>query len=589
MYWIQNYDPLGSPILSTLLAALPIILLLGLLATGRVSAPLAALVGLATAILTATFVFTPTGGSTVAWAATVVRAAGFGAAFGLFPIGWIVLAAIFLYTLTVETGHFEIVKHSVVSLSSDRRIQALLIAFCFGAFIEGAAGFGTPVAISAALLMGAGFRPLQAAGLALIANTSPVAFGALGTPILTLADVTMPQAKDVPLVPPELLDSWWQLQLSKMAGRQLPFFSLLIPAWLVWVLAGWRSTVAIWPALLVSGGSFALVQFLVANFVGPALVDVAGGLFSLLALSLFLRVWQPAQTWHFADEKPAVTAAIAPKYSRAEIIRAWVPWALLSLLVFLCGEPHIRLWLEGGSRQAPNTLAGITSWSIPVPGLHEQITRDFPVVLKPEPEKAVFKFNWLSATGTSIFVAAILSALWLRVSPTRFVRIFFLTCYRMRWPLVTIACMLALAYVTRYSGMDATLGLAFTRTGWLFPFFAALLGWLGVALTGSDTSSNALFGSLQKITAQGLVANQVLPSGVSGLQAVTLMATANSTGGVMGKMIDAQSIVVSAAATGQSGQEGAILRFVFWHSLILACLMGLLVLIQAYFWTAVIP
>jgi lactate permease len=566
------------------------VLLLGLLATGRAPAPLAAFIGLAAAILVAVFAFTPEGGNRAGWAGTMLTAAAYGSAFGLFPIGWIVLAAIFLYTLTVETGHFEIVKHSVMALSDDRRLQALLIAFCFGAFIEGAAGFGTPVAISAALLIGAGFKPLHAAGLALIANTSPVAFGALGTPIITLADVTRPRLEDVPALPPNMtLDGWWQLQLSKMAGRQLPFFSLLIPAWLVWTMAGWRGMAGVWPALLVCGGSFAAVQFLVANFVGPALVDVAGGLFSLVILALFLRVWKPARSWQFADEGSAAREASKLQFTRKQIASAWVPWALLSLLVFLCGEPHVRTWLDGGTKQAPNPLAGVTALRFPVPGLDGQIQRVPPVVPEPRAEEAVFKFNWLSATGTGIFLAAILSALWLRVSPARFLRILGATCQRMRWPLFTIACMLALAYVTRYSGMDATLGLAFTRTGWLYPFFAAMLGWLGVALTGSDTSSNALFGSLQKITAQGLVTNQVLPSSLTSLQAVTLLATANSTGGVMGKMIDAQSIVVSAAATQQPGQEGAILRFVFWHSLALAVLMGLLVLLQAYVWTGVVP
>jgi lactate permease len=422
----------------------------------------------------------------------------------------------------------------------------------------------------------------------LLANTAPVAFGALGTPILTLADVTMPRISDLPALPAQLSpEVWWQLQLSKMAGRQLPFFSLIIPAWLVWTMAGWRATRAIWPALAVCGGSFAIVQFLVANFVGPALVDVAAGLASLVVLALFLRIWKPAKAWRFAGEDLGPTPSAGPLYSRAQIVHAWMPWVLLSALVFASGEPHVRAWLDGGTRDAPNALAGITSLAWQVPGLHETVHRVPPVVLKEESEKAVFKFNWLSATGTAIFAAAILSALWLRVAPGRFVRIFFLTCVRMRWPLFTIACMLALAYVTRYSGMDATLGLAFTRTGRLYPFCAALLGWLGVALTGSDTSSNALFGSLQKITAQGLSANQVLPLGR--LQAVVLLATANSTGGVMGKMIDAQSIVVSAAATQQTGQEGAILRFVFWHSLALAVLMGALVLLQAYVWTAAIP
>ncbi len=573
MHWTQNYTPFAWEPLSTLCAALPVVLLLGLLATGRVSAHLAALAGLVAAIVVAVFVFTPPeadlpdSGGVAAWGLTILLAAADGAAFGLFPIGWIVLAAIFLYTLTVETGQFEIVKHSVTNLSDDRRVQALLIAFCFGAFIEGAAGFGTPVAISAALLMGAGFRPLHAAGLALIANTSPVAFGALGTPITTLARVSLPEGFTLEA---------WEMQISRMAGRQLPLFSLVVPAWLVWTMAGWRGVAGVWPALVVCGGSFATVQFLAANFVGPALVDVAGGLVSLAALALFLRVWQPARPWQFADEPAAPPLTAARTYSRGEVVRAWVPWLLLSLLVFLVGLPEIR-----------KALDTVGSFSFPVEGLHEKVYRTTPVVPLPRAEEAVFRFNWLSATGTAIFAAALLSAGWLRVSPARFVRIFIQTCYRMRWPLFTIAAMLALAYVTRYSGVDATLGLAFTRTGWLYPFFAALLGWLGVALTGSDTSSNALFGSLQKITAEHLVRGHVLP--LTEPQAVLLLATANSTGGVMGKMIDAQSIVVSAAATGQPGQEGAILRFVFWHSLALAALMGLLVLAQAYVLTALIP
>jgi lactate permease len=595
MHWTQNYSPLGSPVLATLLAALPIVLLLGLLATGRVSAPAAALAGLVAAVLAAVLAFTPpevsqtNSGGLVAWASTILTAAGLGAAFGLFPIGWIVLAAVFLYTLTVETGHFEVVKQSVVSLSDDRRIQALLIAFCFGAFIEGAAGFGTPVAISAALLVGAGFRPLHAAGLALLANTSPVAFGALGTPILTLADVTMPRPEQMPLLPPDLsAEVWWQLQLSKMAGRQLPFFSVLVPAWLVWTMAGWRGVVGVWPALAVCGGSFALVQFLVANYLGPALVDVAGGLLSLLVLAGFLRLWRPRQTWHFPDESTSLPRGPSAVYSGRQTVRAWMPWVFLSVFVFLAGEPHVRTWLDGGTREHPNRLAGVTALQVTVPGLHERIDRVPPVVPRPEPERALYKLNWLSATGTAIFAAALLSAAWLRVRPSQFLGIFALTCRRMRWPLVTIACMLALAYVTRYSGMDATLGLAFTHTGRFYPFFAALLGWLGVALTGSDTSSNAMFGSLQKITAEGLVQTQVLPA-LTPLQAVLLLAAANSTGGVMGKMIDAQSIVVSAAATQQPGQEGAILRFVFGHSIVLACLVGGLVLLQAYVWTWMIP
>jgi lactate permease len=578
MTWTQTYHPFASPALSTLLAAVPIVLLLGLLATGRVSAPAAALAGLVAAFLIAVLAYAPdtagpAGGS---WAVTVLMAAVNGAAFGLFPIGWIVLTAIFLYTLTVETGHFEVVKNSVTALSDDRRIQALLIAFSFGAFVEGAAGFGTPVAISAALMMGAGFKPLYAAGLALIANTSPVAFGALGTPTVTLANVT---GLDVH-------------RLSAMAGRQLPLFSLLVPAWLVWTMAGWRGALAVWPALLVCGGSFAVVQFAVANWHGPWLVDVAGGLVSLAALALFLRVWQPKATWHFPDEPPPTGERVA--YPPRQVAAAWVPWGLLTVFVFLWGVPQVkdRLgWLgpEGPAFNASGEQVWVrpTVVAVKVPELHRRIDRDRPVVSKRESVPAIYEFNWLSATGTGIFLAAVLSAAWLGVGPRRFVAVFLTTCYRMRWPLFTIACMLAIAFTTRYSGMDATLGLAFVETGWIYPLFAALLGWLGVALTGSDTSSNALFGSLQKITAEGLVDRGVLP--LTADQAAVLLTTANSTGGVMGKMIDAQSIVVSAAATQQPGQEGAILRFVFWHSLALAVLMGLLVLLQAYVWTSAIP
>jgi lactate permease len=519
---------------------------------------------LASAIFLAIFVFTPVetlqpeSGGTLAWAGTVFTAAGQGAAFGLLPIGWIVLAAIFLYSLTVDTGNFDIVKHSVVALSDDRRIQALLIAFCFGAFVEGAAGFGTPVAISAALLMGAGFRPLHAAGLALLANTSPVAFGALGTPILTLADVTKIDAH----------------QLSAMAGRQLPFFSLLIPAWLVWVMSGWRGVVGVWPALLVCGGSFALVQFLVANFIGPELVEVAGGLISLACLALFLRYWQPKETWQFSHE-PAKSESAQPSVAPSRVLSAWVPWLFLTLFVFCWGLKPVKGFLDQATLK------------VRAPNLHHAVARTQPVVEEATPEDAEYKFNWLSASGTGIFLAAVVSAIWLRISPMRFVQLFGVTCYRLRWPLFTISCMLAIAYTTRYSGLDATLGIAFTHTGVLYPLFAALLGWMGVALTGSDTSSNALFGSLQTITARRLVAEGHLS--LSSSQAMLLMATANSTGGVMGKMIDAQSIVVSAAATQQPGQEGAILRFVFWHSLILAVLMGLLVLVQAHWWTGAIP
>ena len=560
MDWVQVYDPLGSPLWSTVLAALPIIALLGLLAAG-LDAPKSALAGLITALGVAVFGFGMPVGAAVA-------SAGYGACFGLLPIGWIVVAALFLFHLTVKSGHFEIVKRSVAALSPDRRVQALLIAFCFGTFIEGAAGFGTPVAICAALMIGLGFSPLYAAGLALIANTSPVAFGALGTPIITLAKVSG-------------LD---EMALCQMAGRQLPFFSLIVPAWLVAVMSGWRGVVGCWPAIVVCGGVFALLQFLTANYHGPTLVDVVGGLGSLIALAVMLRFWQPREIWRFPDEPPhAEMVSDAPLTTR-QVVNAWMPWVFLSVLVFVWGWPAVKVTLNGGPADRPNVLAGYTKFTIPVPGLHNRVYRTAPVApvaegadRAAEAEKAVMEVPWLATTGTGIFLAAILTALWLRISAKQFVTQFGRTVWEMRWALFTIASMLALAFTTKYGGSDATMGLAFTHTGWFYPFFAPLLGWLGVALTGSDTSSNALFGSLQRITAEQLGLNP------------TLIVASNSTGGVMGKMIDAQSIVVAAVATGQRGGEGKILRFVFLHSIVLAALVGALTMAQAYVLTWMIP
>jgi lactate permease len=573
--WTQAYNPTGSEVLSTLLAAAPVIALLGSLGILGWSAPKAAALGLATALAVAIGVYG------MPWQ-SAVAAAGYGACFGLFPIGWIVLAAVFLYVLTVEAGEFEKVKTSVVALSPDHRIQALLIAFCFGAFVEGAAGFGTPVAISGALLIGAGFPPLQAAGLTLIANTAPVAFGALGTPIITLAKVTgLPE-----------------MQLSAMAGRQLPLFSLIIPAWMVCVMSGWKGLRGVWPAVLVSGGSFAVVQFFVSNYLGPTLTDVAGGVTSMAALAALLRRWQPHELWQYPprdmhEQSAANQISSARKFTGRETARAWMPWAILSICVFLWGVPAIRTLLDGGKLAAttpaatgqatprwweqPNFMAGITERRWQVPFLHQKVYPDATVVGESAAKPAEFRFNWLSATGTGIMVAAVLSALLMGITPYRFVHLFLHTLHRLRWSLFTIACMLAIAYTTQFSGTDVTLGLAFTRTGVLYPFFAAMLGWLGVALTGSDTSSNALFGNLQRITAERLGLNPIL------------ICASNSTGGVMGKMIDAQSIVVASAATGQHGDEGRILRFVFWHSVVLASLMGVLTLLQAYAWPWMIP
>jgi lactate permease len=586
MEWVQIYDPLDCVIGSSAVAGLPIIVLLGLLLAG-VSAPRAAAIGLTIALLVSTCVF----GMPVS---SAVAAAGYGVCFGLLPIGWIIVPAVFLFQLSVHSGQFEILKRAVAAISPDRRMQALLIAFCFGTLLEGAAGFGAPVAICSALLIGIGFSPLYAAALSLLANTSPVAFGSLGIPIHTLAEVSGMNS----------------MALCQMAGRQLTFFSLIIPAWIVGIMSGWKGIKGCWPVLILCGGSYATIQFLMANYHGPALVCIAAGAGSLCNMVLFLRFWQPREIWLFPDEisndkdnTPAVegnrstsdtlprpsfssSSAVSTRHdlSAGRLIYAWMPWLLLAGMVSLWSWPAWQTMLNGGTPENPNVLRGIGKLSISVPWLDGRVYRTSPVApvalgsdRATSPEKAIYTVNWLSATGTGLFFATILAGFWLRVGFFEFFMLFGKTVYSVRWALMTIACMLALAFTTKYSGADATLGLAFTHTGWFYPFFAPMLGWLGVALTGSDTSCNALFGSLQRITAGQLHLNPVL------------IVTANSTGGVMGKMIDAQSIVVAAAATQQSGNEGRILRFVFFHSIILAVFVGLLTLAQAYLMPWMIP
>ncbi len=563
MNWSQVYVPLGNLYVSALVAAIPVVVLLGALALFHVKAHNAALLGLLCALAISIGVY----GMPAKMAGVTAL---YGAAFGLLPIGWIILNAIFVYDLTVETGQFEVAKHTIAGLASDRRIQVLLIGFAFGAFLEGAAGFGTPVAISAAMLIGLGFRPLPAAGLALIGNTAPVAYGALGTPVITLAKVT---GLDVNL-------------LSAMVGRQLPFFSILVPFWLVWAMAGWKSTKEVWPACLVAGVSFAIPQYLVSNHFGPSLVDIVAAAVSIGCTSLLLRFWQPPSVWRFPDEREEAgagmvprsvgAAAGAPTVSRAQGWLAWMPWIVLSAFVFVWGLPDVKTWLGNlhvwlyKVHLAPNP-------SIQIPGLHNLVLRVPPVVKKPTAEGAVYSLNVLQATGTALLFSGVVSGLILKVSPLRLLRIYGHSLQRVRFSLLTIAAMLALGFTTRYSGSDTTMGLAFASTGALFPFFSPILGWLGVALTGSDTSSNVLFGNLQVVSAQQIGMNPILA------------AASNSSGGVMGKMIDAQSIVVAGVATGQQGHEGPILRYVFWHSLVLACLVGVLVLVQSLFFPGVIP
>lgn len=548
MNWNQIYDPLGNPVLSTLMAALPVVVLLGSIAFVGIKAHWAALLGLVVALLVAIVGYGMP-------AQTAGMAAVFGAGFGLLPIGWLVLNIIYLYQLTNEKGEFDVLKRSISAISEDRRLQLLFIAFSFGAFFEGAAGFGTPVAVTAAMLIGLGFAPLAASGLSLIANTAPVAYGALGTPLITLAAVTG-------------LDL---MQLSAMVGRQLPFFSIIVPFWLIWAFVGWRKMLEIWPAVLVAGVSFAIPQFLVSNYHGPWLVDVISALVSMACLAAFLRVWKPANVMRDMPEKFGKGSAVqdtGPMPSASAVRRAWMPWAILSLFVFAWGTPQFKLFLDN-----------IFILKLPVMSLHNVVQKVPPVVVKPIAEAATFNFNILSAAGTGILFASILSGLLLGYSFGGLVRMFGKTIYLLRYSLMTIASMLALGYVTRYSGSDATMGLAMAKTGWLYPLFGTLIGWLGVALTGSDTSSNVLFGGLQKITSEQLGLNPVL------------MSAANSSGGVMGKMIDAQSIVVASTATKWYGNEGIILRFVFFHSLALAILMGCLVMAQAYIppFTSMVP
>ena len=569
MVWSQVYDPMNSAVVSTALATIPVVVLLGGLAFFRLSAHVAAMLGLASALLIAIFIY----GMPAEMAGA---SAAYGAFFGLLPIGWIVLNIIFLYQLTKDKGYFKILQDSIAGITEDRRLQLLLIAFAFGAFFEGAAGFGTPVAVTGAILIGLGFSPLAASGLSLIANTAPVAYGALGTPIIALSAVTG-------------LDL---LQLSAMVGRQLPFFSLLVPFWLIWAFAGWRGMKEIWPAILVTGVSFAVPQFLISNFHGPWLVDVGAAIISMACLTLFLRVWKPKTIWKttaLKGNQPEGTAAPGASmqvgtHDRATVLKAWVPWIVLSVFVFLWGVPQVKDLLNGLSQEkrvvmvdgkektetVPYGWKGVTKIDFPVPGLNEMVQKVPPVVAKPAVEKAVYSLNWLSATGSGIFLAALVAGFYMRYSLRELLRKYWETIVLVRYSLLTIAAMLALGFTTRYSGTDATMGLAFAHTGALYPFFGTLLGWLGVALTGSDTASNVLFGGLQKITSEQLGLNP------------NLMAAANSSGGVMGKMIDAQSIVVASTATRWYGHEGDILRYVFFHSIVLAMLVGGLVMLQAY-------
>ncbi len=545
--WSQLYTPAGHWLLSALVAAIPVLVLFYLLAVRRASAPASAFGGALAAILVATVICRMP-------VPLALTAFFYGAAFGLLPIGYVVFAAIFLYQISLDSGQFAVMKSSIGNLTADRRLQALLIAFSFGAIIEGAAGFGTPVAISAALMVGLGFKPFYAAALCLIANTAPVAWGAVGTPLVTLASVS-----GLPLA-----------DLSAMNARILPIISVIVPLWLVRTMVGWAETFEVFPAIAVCGISFASTQFLWGNYVDPYLVDIVGGVVSLVVTALFLKVWKPRKIFTFEEDRGIQTEQV--KYSTGQVLHGWMPFLILGVFVLAWGWPSVKNYLTAF------TLGPVKgTYLISVPLLDKAVVRVPPVVAKPTAEAAVYTFNWLAATGTGVMIASVFAALLAGFSFGRFVESFKKTCSRMKVPILAIVPMLGLGYVTRYAGIDAILGLAFTRTGFLYPFFAGFLGWLGVALTGSDTSSNALFGSLQRITAEQLKLDPVL------------MCAANSAGGVMGKMVDAQSIVVATTATNQVGNEGIIFRFVLWHSIALATVVALIVITIAYVFPGYVP
>lgn len=598
--YTQNLDPLNNRFASTLMASLPVLVLFYALVGRRWVASLAGAAGALVAILVASVTFKmPVGMAFMSFV--------HGVGFGLLPVGWTVFCAMMVYNVTVETGQFTIIRRSIAGLSGDARIQAILIGFAFGAFLEGAAGGGSPVAICGAMLVGLGFDPFKAAVICLIANTSPVAYGGLGTPVLTLQGVTGISAE----------------RISTMAGHQLPLMSCLVPVYMVKCMCPWRKTLEVWPALAVGGGSFAIFQFVFAtihNYI-PSLVlypmtDIGGGIFSLVVTAIFLRFWKPKNLWHYhkldlpvGGGEPLVDGKPPPPLTPRSVARAWMPFVLMSVFLMITGLLRQKeAEFNGGlplrpdkfvqamfgpkmdAREQAEFLATSgpikTGYKIVIPGLHEEVSRAPRLRKDPnaeEPEAAVFAFNWLTAPGTPCFLAAIVSMIMLRMDGDQIRRVLRITIVQMKVPIPTIACMLGLSYVTRYAGMDATLGIAFAETGVMYPFFAAILGWTGVFLTGTDAGSNALFGSLQKITATQIHAHGAFASSGLGLdQAQVLICTANSTGGVMGKMIDAQSICVATAATNQLGREADIFKAVIWHSIILASIVGAITLLQAY-------
>ncbi|EOE6865499.1 L-lactate permease [Cronobacter dublinensis] len=548
--WQQNYDPAGNIWLSSLIAALPILFFFFALIKLKLKGYMAATITVVIALLVALFFYKMP--VERAFASVI-----YGFFYGLWPIAWIIIAAVFVYKISVKTGQFDIIRSSILSITPDQRLQMLIVGFSFGAFLEGAAGFGAPVAITAALLVGLGFNPLYAAGLCLIVNTAPVAFGAMGIPILVAGQVTG-------------LDSF---AIGQMVGRQLPFLTIIVLFWIMAIMDGWRGIKETWPAVLAAGGSFAIAQYLSSNFIGPELPDIISSLVSLVCLTLFLKRWKPVRIFRFGDMGASVVdQTLARKnYTPGQVVRAWSPFLFLTATVTLWSIPPFKaLFAKGGP------LADLV-FNVQVPYLDGLVARMPPVVAKASSYAAVYKFDWLSATGTAIFVAAIISIIWLRMKPKAAVETFGQTMKELALPIYSIGMVLAFAFISNYSGLSSTLALALAHTGSAFPFFSPFLGWLGVFLTGSDTSSNALFAALQATAAQ--------QTGVSDI----LMVAANTTGGVTGKMISPQSIAIACAAVGLVGKESDLFRFTVKHSLAFTCMVGLITLLQAYYFTWMIP
>lgn len=534
MTWTQVYEPLGGLLESSLVALIPIIFFFIALTVFRMKGYTA---GVITVLLALAI-------SVVAYqmpASMAIAATLFGFAYGIWPIAWIIVTAVLLYKITVKTGQFEIIRSSVVSITEDQRLQMLLVGFAFGAFLEGAAGFGAPVAITAGLLIGLGFNPLYAAGLCLIANTAPVAFGAMGIPITTAGQITNIEP----------------LEIAQIAGRQLPLLSLFVPFWLVFIMDGFRGVKETWPAILVAGGSFAITQFLTANLLGPELPDITSALACLICLSLFLRVWKPKRIFRF-DESKNATIQVNKSYTSGQIFKAWSPFLILTAVVTVWSLPAVKKLL------APTTI------KLKVDGLHNLVLKAQPIVNKATPYAAEFKLDLLAATGTAIFIAALITMVVLRMNIGAFFTTFKETVVELKWPIFTIGTVLSFAYIANYSGQSATLGLLLAGSGALFPFFSPFLGWLGVFLTGSDTSSNALFSNLQQVTANQINVND------------GLLVAANSTGGVTGKMISPQSIAVACASVGLTGKESDLFRFTVKHSIFFVIIIGIITYLQAY-------